>query len=91
MANGAIGLSLIGTTDSFSQDNNDLKLQGYTQANVFASYDLTTALSLRLSVNNLFDTIGVTEAEEGSLPANGIIRGRSINGRTSSLQVKYEF
>jgi len=91
LANGSLGLSLIGTTDSYSQDNNDLELDGYTQANAFASYDLTESLSLSVSINNLFDTVGVTEAEEGSLPANGIIRGRSINGRTSSLQVKYEF
>jgi len=91
LANGSLGLSLIGTTDSYSQDNNDLELDGYTQANAFASYNLTESLSLNLNINNLFDTVGVTEAEEGSIPSNGIIRGRSINGRTSTFQVKYEF
>ena len=91
LANGSLGLSFIGTTDSYSQDNNDLKLDGYTQANAFASYNLTESLSLNLNINNLFDTVGVTEAEEGSIPSNGIIRGRSINGRTSTFQVKYEF
>jgi len=88
---GSLGISLIGTGDSYSQDNNDLVLDGYNQVNAFAGYDLNDSLSISLNLNNLFDTVGVTEAEEGSLPANGIIRGRSINGRTTSLVVKYEF
>lgn len=86
-----LGLSLIGTTAAFAQDNNDLKFSGYTQVNAFASYDLATNLTLSLNVNNLFDTIGITEAEQGSVPANGIITARTINGRTASLGLRYQF
>lgn len=32
-----------------------------------------------------------TEAEEGSVPANNIIRARALNGRTTSLTLKYLF
>ena len=88
---GAAGLSFIGTTDAYAQDNNDLKFDGYTQVNGFVSYDLSENLSLALNVNNLFDTVGITEAEEGSVPANDIIRARTINGRTTSLTLKYAF
>lgn len=88
---GQLGVNLIGTTDAYAQDNNDLAFDGYTQVNAFASYYLTDALSLSLNVNNLFDQVGITEAEEGSVPANGIIRARTINGRTSSLTLKYTF
>jgi hypothetical protein len=42
-------------------------------------------------VNNLFDTVGITEAEEGSVPENNIIRARTINGRTTSVTLKYAF
>ncbi|MBD1582088.1 TonB-dependent receptor domain-containing protein [Pseudoalteromonas sp. S16_S37] len=91
MEQGAIGVSLIGTSDAYAQDNNDLKLDGYTQVNAFASYDVTPNLSVSLNVNNLFDTVGITEAEEGSIPSNGIIRARSINGRTTSFTLKYQF
>ncbi|BBN82891.1 TonB-dependent receptor [Pseudoalteromonas sp. A25] len=91
MAQGAIGVSLIGTSDAYAQDNNDLKLDGYTQVNAFASYDVTQNLSVSLNVNNLFDTVGITEAEEGVIPDNGIIRARSINGRTTSFTLKYQF
>ena len=88
---GSVGVNLIGTTDSYAQDNNDLSFDGYTQVNAFASYQLTNALSVALNVNNLFDTVGITEAEEGSVPDNNIIRARTINGRTTSATIKYEF
>ncbi|MFC3032679.1 TonB-dependent receptor domain-containing protein [Pseudoalteromonas fenneropenaei] len=88
---GAAGVTLIGTTDAYAQDNNDLKFDGYTQVNGFISYDLSSALNLSLNVNNLFDTVGITEAEEGSIPDNGIIRARTINGRTTSVTLKYVF
>lgn len=89
--NGSAGFSFIGTTDAYSQDNNDLKFDGYTVVNGFASYMMAENLTVSLNVNNLFDTVGITEAEEGSVPANGIIRGRTINGRTTSLGLRYDF
>ncbi|WP_194441302.1 TonB-dependent receptor [Pseudoalteromonas sp. A520] len=88
---GAAGLSFIGTTDAYAQDSNDLEFDGYTQVNGFVSYNLSENLSLSLNVNNLFDTVGITEAEEGSVPDNDIIRARTINGRTTSLTLKYSF
>ncbi|MAD77466.1 MAG: TonB-dependent receptor [Rheinheimera sp.] len=91
MDNAQIGVSLVGTTDSYAQDNNDLKFSGYTQINAFANYELAENLTLSLNVNNLFDTIGITEAEQGSVPDNGIITARTINGRTASLGLRYQF
>lgn len=88
---GSAGLSLIGTTDAYAQDNNDLKFDGYTQVNAFASYMLSERLTVSVNINNLFDTTGITEAEEGSVPANDIIRARTINGRTSTLTLRYDF
>lgn len=91
MDNAQLGLSLVGTSASYAQDNNDLKFSGYTQVNAFASYQLAQNLMLSLNINNLFDTIGITEAEQGSIPANGIITARAINGRTASLGLRYQF
>ncbi len=94
---GSAGISLIGTTDAFAQDNLDqnqaniLELEGYTQVNAFAQYYLSDAFSIALNVNNLFDATGITEAEEGLIPANDIIRARTINGRTTSVTLKYDF
>ena len=86
-----LGLSVIGTSDAYAQDNNDLKFSGYAQVNVFASYDLAENLQLSVNINNLFDEVGITEAEEGSVPANGIIRARTINGRSASVGLRYQF
>ena len=94
---GSAGLSLIGTSEAYAQDGGDqsaddiLKFDGYTQVNAFAQYYLSETFSIALNVNNLFDTTGITEAEEGNIPANDIIRARTINGRTSSITLKYDF
>lgn len=86
-----IGTNIIGTTDSFAQDNNQLRLPGYTQVNAFLAVRPIKRLTLSVNANNLFDTIGLTEAEEGAIPANGIVRARSITGRTVSAAVRFDF
>ena len=57
----AVGANVVGTSSSFTQDSNQLKLPGFT------------------------------EAEEGSIPANGYVRARSINGRSISGSVRFSF
>lgn len=95
---GSIGANIIGTTDSYAQDGIDqndpdaLKLDGYVQVNAFAQYLLSESFSVSLNINNLFDTVGITEAEEAfATSSKSIIRGRSIQGRSTSLSLKYEF
>lgn len=89
----SVGFSVVGTTKSFAQDNNDLIMPGYLYVNPFVSFELTKGLSAMLNVNNLFNTIGITEVEEGSITENtdNILRARSINGRTTSLTLAYRF
>lgn len=87
----SFGATLVGSTDAYAQDNNDLKFDGYTQINLFASYNLAEDFTVSLNVNNAFDAEGITEAEEGSIPDSGIIRARSLTGRTTSLTLKYSF
>jgi outer membrane receptor protein involved in Fe transport len=86
-----IGASVIGTTDSYTQDDNDLVMPGYVYVNPYASVQVARGLSLSLAVNNVFDTFGLSESEEGSIPANGVIRARGITGRTASLTLRYSF
>ena len=60
--------------------------------NPFASYQLSDKLSVSLSVNNLFDKVGYTEAEgQGNLTNNPLFIARSINGRTTKATLKYSF
>jgi outer membrane receptor protein involved in Fe transport len=85
------GLNIVGTTKSFAQDTNLLELPGYTTFNGFISVRPTENIELSLNANNIFNVAGFTEAEEGSIPANGLIRARSINGRTVSASVRINF
>jgi outer membrane receptor protein involved in Fe transport len=88
-----VGFSLIGTTQSFAQDNNDLVMPAYLYLNPFINFELTKGLTAMLNINNLFNTIGITEVEEGSITenTNNIVRARSINGRTTSITLAYRF
>lgn len=86
-----VGVSFIGTSDAYTQDSNELVMPGFTYVNASASYEISKGLWVSLSVNNAFDAVGVSEAEEGSLPANGLVRARSIPGRTTSVSLRYLF
>jgi len=86
-----LGASAIGTTSSYTQDSNQLKLPGFTQVNAFLSVRPVNRVQVSINANNLFNTKGFTEAEEAAIPANGIVRARSINGRTVSAAVKLDF
>ena len=86
-----LGASAIGTTSSYAQDTNQLKLPGFTQVNAFLSVRPIARVQVSINANNVFNTKGFTEAEEAEIPANGIVRARSINGRTISAAVKLDF
>ena len=87
----AVGANIVGTTNSYAQDINQLKLPGFTQVNAFATFNATKRIELMLNANNLFNVAGYTEAEEGAIPANGYVRARSINGRSISGSVRLSF
>ena len=72
------GANMIGTTDSFTQDSNQLELPAYAQVNAFLAVRPVDRVEVALNATNLFNSEGYTEAEEGSIPANGIVRARSI-------------
>ena len=45
-------------------------------------------------MNNLFDTVGITEVEgngDGAFNGNRLVRARSISGRSSTLSLQYKF
>ncbi|MGB0523100.1 MAG: TonB-dependent receptor [Flammeovirgaceae bacterium] len=95
----ALGFSMIGNSKVYAQDNNELALPGFAYFNAFARATITEGLSLRLNVNNLTNTLGLTEAEEGALSpittaplgTTNVIRARPITGRATSLTLSYNF
>lgn len=91
----SLGFSILGTTESYATDANDLVQPGYAYINFLGRVGLTEGLSLSLNINNLFDTVGITEVEGVDGTAiNGTdryVRARSITGRSSSLSLQYSF
>lgn len=85
------GASLQGSSEYFVQDSNELKQDGYMVANLFATWYISEQFSVSLNINNATDEFVITESEEGAASAGDIIRARPINGRTTSLQLKYQF
>ncbi len=86
-----VGANVVGTSSSFTQDSNLLRLPGFTQVNAFVSVRPVERVQLSINANNIFNVNGFTEAEEESIPANGVVRARSINGRTISASARFEF
>jgi len=88
-----VGASVIGTAKAYAQDDNQLVFPAFAQVNAFAEYKVSEGLSLSLNANNLFDEVGLTEAEEGAITAGTVnaIRARSINGRTVTATLRYSF
>ncbi|WP_242128889.1 TonB-dependent receptor [Sphingobium sp. Sx8-8] len=86
-----LGANIIGTTSSYTQPVNQLKLPAYTQVNAFLSVRPVNNVTVNVNANNLFNVKGFTEAEDASIPTNGIVRARSINGRTIGASVRFDF
>lgn len=87
-----VGFYLIGATKAYTQDSNKLIMPGYAIVNPYVSYPLMKNLSVSVNANNIFNTIAVTEAEEGSIAGgNGIVRARTLPGSSCSASVKFDF
>ncbi len=87
----ALGAVFIGTTDSFSQDVNLLRMPGYVTTNAFAQVHVTDRLLLSLNATNLFDVVALTSIDEDRIPTTGIVRGRLLNGRAISAMARLDF
>lgn len=89
----SFGTSVLGTTSSFTQDVNQLKLPAYVYVNPFVNYRFGKKWSASLNANNVFNAMGFTEAEEAAITGgqSNITRARSITGRTISTTVMFNF
>lgn len=88
-----IGLSLIGTTKVYSQNDNNIVLPAFAYLNAYASFEITKGLILSANVNNILNTVGYTEMEGDSFTENttNFMRARPITGRSSILSLTYTF
>lgn len=86
-----MGFNAVGTTSSFSQDTNQLKLPGYTLINAFAQLRPVKGVQLMLNASNLFNKTAFVEVSQASIPASGVVLARALNGRTISASLAFSF
>ncbi|MDR6786819.1 outer membrane receptor protein involved in Fe transport [Sphingomonas sp. BE138] len=87
----SVGAVFVGTTGSFAQDSNLLRMPGYVTTNGFVQVRPADRLTLSLNASNLFDTRAFVAIDDATLPASGIVRGRVLNGRTVSATARFDF
>ncbi len=89
----SIGLSFIGQSKAYAQDSNELIMPGFVIVNSNFGIGITKNFAANLSINNLFDSLGITESEEGSITSGQVnyVRARPVPGRSISLGLNYRF
>ncbi|HEX8445950.1 MAG TPA: TonB-dependent receptor [Sphingomonas sp.] len=85
------GANIVGTTSSFAQDVNQLKMPGYTLVNAFLQIRPVERVQLMLNVNNVFDALAFDDIVQGAIPASGFALARAYTGRTASMTARYAF
>ena len=87
----AVGAVFIGTTRSYAQDDNVLRQPGFVTTNAFLQFRPAPRLQLTLNATNLFNVIAITAFDDAAISATGIVRGRPLNGRNTSLTARFDF
>ncbi|MEG3175654.1 TonB-dependent receptor [Sphingomonas sp. RB3P16] len=86
-----VGAVFIGTTGSYATDENLLRLPAYVTTNAFVQLHATKQLLLSVNANNLFDVAAITGVLDATIPAGGIVQGRTLTGRTLSATARLDF
>lgn len=87
------GLSFIGQSKAFAQDSNELVMPGFLIINGFVNVGITESLTANISANNIFDSLGITEVEEGSIVEgqDNYVRARPLPGRSITMGLQFKF
>lgn len=86
-----LGASVVGVTGSYAQDSNLLKMPGFTTVGLFAQVRPVERITLSLNASNVFDTMGIFEVNQSTVPANGIGFARAIDGRRVTGALRFDF
>ncbi|MBX9616481.1 MAG: TonB-dependent receptor [Caulobacteraceae bacterium] len=86
-----LGASIVGTTSSYTQDTNRLRMPGYTTVNAFLQVRPVDRVVVSVNANNLFDDLAITEVSAATMPANGYLFAQTLPGRNISAAVRFYF
>jgi len=86
-----VGASIVGTTESYSQDVNQLVIPGYATVSAFIEVRPIDRVVVSLYATNLFDEFALVEVSAPTMPANGLSLARALPGRNVSAAVRFYF
>ena len=86
-----LGAAINGTTESFSQDTNQLVQPGYVVVSPFVQYRPAGGLTLAVNAFNVFDKLAVVSIQAPTIPASGLTNAQVMNGRTVTASLRYAF
>lgn len=86
-----IGANFVGTTWSYAQDTNQLRMPGYTTVNTFLQIRPAKRLQLALKVNNVFNKLAIVAVTQPALPPTGVVSASTLIGRTVSTTASLSF
>lgn len=86
-----VGANVIGTTSSYAQDTNGLKMPAYATVNAFFQLRPIERVELSFNVNNLFNVKAFTDVAAETVPVTGATLGQTLYGRTISTALRFYF
>lgn len=86
-----VGASIVGTTGSFSQDVNKLRMPGYATVGAFLRVRPIERLELGVNVSNLFDKFAIVTVADSALPTSGVALGTTLAGRRAVASARIFF
>lgn len=86
-----VGANIIGTTKSYAQDSNSLRMPAYTTVGLFAQFRPVDRVELSLNASNVFNTRAITAITDAAIPASGVVSTQVLMGRTISSSVRFYF
>ena len=84
-----LGASIVGTTSSYTQDVNQLRMPGYTTVGLFGRFRPVERVELGVNVSNLFNTLALVSVIDGTMPATGVVLGQTLAGRRATASIRF--
>ena len=86
-----VGATINGTTSSYAQDSNILKQPGYVVFSPFVFVRPTPRVEVGVNAFNVFDKLAFVNLSASAIPASGVINVQTLNGRTITGMLRFNF
>lgn len=85
----SFGAIIIGTTGSFAQDVNQLRLPGFTTVGGYVQYRPMKNVELSVNGSNLLNARAITETLDSAIPPAGVAMIRTMYARTITTSLRF--